>query len=82
MCASHLQGTSFATPIVDKTEVAAKKKREELDKEIELIRQEYEEKIKKKKKKAKKDKDKEVTGDKVSEDVEKEKNEKVAFTVS
>ena len=77
--------------MVDEADAAAKKKKEEIDREIEVIKQEYEEKLKKKKqdkelkkKKEKADKDKKgkEDGDEKSKDVddkniEEEKNAKV-----
>ena len=64
---------------MDEAEQAAKKKREELDNEIKLIKEEYEEKLKKRKK-SKKSEDKDGKTDQASGDdnnVEKEKDQKV-----
>ena len=49
ICQGHLKDRGFASPIVDEADAAAKKKKEELDREIELVKQEYEEKMKNKK---------------------------------
>ena len=54
ICPGHLKDRGFASPIVNEADVAARKKKEELDREIELIKKEYEEKMKSKK--SKKDK--------------------------
>ncbi|KAL8899067.1 MAG: hypothetical protein Q9207_006384 [Kuettlingeria erythrocarpa] len=50
ICPGHLKDKGFCTPLVDEAEVAARKKKEELDREIELIKKEYEERLKKGKK--------------------------------
>ena len=50
-----MKDKEFCSPIIDEAEVAAKKKKEELDREIKLIQAEYEEKLKKKKGKEKKE---------------------------
>lgn len=71
VCPGHLKDKSFCSPIVDEAEAAAKRKKEEMDREIELIKKEYDDKMKKKKEKKEKDrKDKEDQGK------EKEKEEK------
>ena len=87
VCQGHLKDKGFASPVVDEAEAAAKRKKEELDREIEVIKKEYEEKLKKKKskdKKDKKEKDKGKDDDKKGEDedekAEKEKDAKVRFT--
>ncbi|KAL8939421.1 MAG: hypothetical protein Q9211_002746 [Gyalolechia sp. 1 TL-2023] len=55
----HLKDRGYCTPIVDEAGAAAKKKKEELDREIELIKKQYEEKMKKRRKsKESKQKDK------------------------
>lgn len=66
----------FCSPIIDEAEVAAKKKKEEMDREIELIKKEYEEKQKKKKAKEKKSKEKDAKEDKDSNEDKKEEEEK------
>ncbi|CAD6575103.1 MAG: hypothetical protein ASARMPRED_007059 [Alectoria sarmentosa] len=84
VCPGHLKDRGFCTPIIDEAEVAAKKKKEEMDREIELVKKEYEDKMKKKRnskdKKGKdkdKDKDKEKGEDGESKgDVNDEKAEK------
>lgn len=68
VCPGHLKDRGFATPIIDEAEAAAKKKKEAMDREIELIKHEYEEKMKKQKNK---DKDK----DKKARDADKGKEE-------
>lgn len=94
ICQSHVKDRGFCSPIVDEAEVAARKKKEEMDREIEVIKKEYEEKrkIKAKDSKAKKedkDKDKEIDkqkedgdGKKSAEDdkAEREKEEKVSWS--
>ncbi|KAL8984205.1 MAG: hypothetical protein Q9177_004766 [Variospora cf. flavescens] len=95
ICPGHLKDKGFCSPIVDEAEVAAKKKREELDGEIELIKKEYEEKLKKRKKSKdskQKEKDKKKTEDDKSgenktdnvddDEAEKEKNDKVRRTLA
>ncbi|KAL8977107.1 MAG: hypothetical protein Q9205_007023, partial [Flavoplaca limonia] len=91
ICPGHLKDRGFCTPIVDEAEAAAKKKQEELDREIELIKAEYAEKLKKRKKSkdskkkektTEKEKGKEKENSKDDEDdedvkAEKEKNEKI-----
>lgn len=90
VCLGHLKDKGFCSPIIDPAEAAAKKKKEELDREIEVIRKEYEDKLKKKKKdkkgkgadeKTEKGKDEKKEDD---EDVkaEKEKDAKVGEPVS
>ncbi|KAL8662197.1 MAG: hypothetical protein Q9202_004953 [Teloschistes flavicans] len=46
----HLKDRGFCAPIIDEAEAAAKKKREDLHREMDLIKEEYEEKLKKRKK--------------------------------
>jgi len=90
VCHGHLNDRGFASPIVDDAVIAAKRRNEEMDREIELVKQEYEEKLEKKKKSLdKKEKDPGKGKDKEKEDtkateaddsdakVEKEKNDKV-----
>ncbi|PGH16455.1 hypothetical protein AJ79_01786 [Helicocarpus griseus UAMH5409] len=86
VCPVHLKDRGFCSPIIDEEEVAAKKRKEEMDKEIEKVKQEYEEKMKRKKQKGKdKDKDKkdeEDTKDKKKDEdddskAEKEKDDKI-----
>ncbi|KAL8874254.1 MAG: hypothetical protein Q9174_000374 [Haloplaca sp. 1 TL-2023] len=89
VCPGHLKDRGFCTPVVDEAEAAAKKRKEELDREIELIKKEYEEKLKKRKKskdskKADKKTEKPDSDAKNGEDddakAEKEKDEKVEPT--
>ena len=68
-----MKDRGFCTPVIDEEEAAAKKKKEEMDREIELIKKEYDDKMKKKKSKVK-DKSKEVVED---EKAEREKDAKV-----
>lgn len=90
VCQAHLKDRGFASPIVDDADVAAKRRKEEMDREVELVTKEYEEKLKKKKKsKDKKAKTSEKGKDKEKEDskateaddddakMEKEKNDEV-----
>ncbi|KAL9138422.1 MAG: hypothetical protein Q9175_000353 [Cornicularia normoerica] len=79
VCPGHLKDRGFCTPVIDEAKAAAKQKKEELDREIELIKKEYEDKMKKKKGKDRrgKDKDKENEKDRESKgDVDEEKAEK------
>jgi hypothetical protein len=88
-CPAHLKDRSFCSPIVDAGEEAKKKKDEELAREIENVKREYEEKQKKKKEKKEKekkaddnkDKDKDKDDKKSEKDddkkAEQEKNAKV-----
>jgi hypothetical protein len=72
-----LKDTGFASPIVDKEAEAAQKKKDEMAKEIEAVKKEYEERQKKKKdKKDKKDDDKKDSKKDEQKD-EKERDEKV-----
>lgn len=77
ICPGHLVDRGFCQPEADEAKrVADQKKQEELDREIEAVKKEYEEKqrLKKEKRKAKdKDKDKET---KKAEDEEDKKDEK------
>ncbi|KAL8701148.1 MAG: hypothetical protein Q9201_005064 [Fulgogasparrea decipioides] len=90
ICPGHLKDRGFCSPIVDEAEIAAKKKKEELEREIELIKKEHEEKMKKRKKSndsKKKGQDSDKTANDVKEGskedeedidkAEKEKNDKV-----
>ena len=85
-----MKDRAFCTPVVDEAEAAAKKRKEELDREVELIKKEYEEKLKMRKKsinsmKADKKADKkseksdsnEKNGEDDDADAVKEKDEKV-----
>ncbi|KAI5298050.1 hypothetical protein KEM55_003878, partial [Ascosphaera atra] len=89
VCPIHLKDSRFCTPIVDTEAEAAKKRKEALDREIERVKKEYEEKMRRKKAKEEEkkqsekgdDKDGKNDGDKTkSEDdekkAEKEKNDK------
>jgi len=88
ICPAHLKDRNFAVPTEDEAKaIEERKKQEELDREIEQIKKEYEEKLKRKKeKKDKKDKkdskedakDAKKDEDKSDEQLEKEKNEKVS----
>ncbi|KAI9731750.1 MAG: hypothetical protein M1834_004539 [Cirrosporium novae-zelandiae] len=69
VCPGHLKDRGFCSPIVDEAEEAAKKKKAELDLEIEKVKKEYEEKIKKKK-----DKNKDKS-DKPNDDKDKKKED-------
>lgn len=85
VCAAHLKDRGFCSPVIDEEEVAEKKRREEFEREIEMVKLEYEEKMKKKKGKWKKKEDKEKKDDeddaKDEDDegkkAEKEKDDKV-----
>lgn len=84
----------FCTPIIDEAEVAAKRRKEELDREIKMVQAEYEEKLMKKKKKGKEKKQAESDeknghdpkdegkGDEEDKDAVKEKDAKVSPTIS
>jgi len=87
ICPAHLKDKNFAVPTDDEAKaMEERKKKEDLDKEIELIKKEYEEKLKRKKEKSKKkddnkdaDKDKSEKKDESQSEahLEKEKEEKV-----
>ena len=80
VCRGHLKDKSFCSPVVDEAEVAAKQKKEALEKEIEAIKKEYEEKLKKEKEAKGKDQDKEKAGEQEQQQqkqVEKERDDKV-----
>ncbi|KAI9676769.1 MAG: hypothetical protein M1829_002864 [Trizodia sp. TS-e1964] len=71
ICAGHLKDPGFCSPTVDEAAVAKKKKREEMEREIELLKRAYAEKQAKKEANAKqKDKDKDKDRDKDREKVE------------
>lgn len=85
VCPIHLKDRGFCSPIIDEEEIAAKKRKEEMDKEIEKVKQEYEEKMKRKKQKSKDVKDgddkrdkKKDAGEGEDEKAEKEKDDKVS----
>ncbi|KAG9197908.1 hypothetical protein B5807_03613 [Epicoccum nigrum] len=77
VCVGHLSDRGFCQPDADEAAgIAERKKKEDMDREIEAVKKEYEEKqrLKKEKRKAKdKDKDKET---KKAEDEEDKKDEK------
>ncbi|KAL8711634.1 MAG: hypothetical protein Q9220_004044 [cf. Caloplaca sp. 1 TL-2023] len=84
VCPGHLKDRGFCTPVVNEAEVAARKKTEELEKEIEIVKKEYEDKMRKKKKdkevkkkaKSKEDaKDKDNSNSKKDDDDEDEKDD-------
>jgi len=78
ICPVHLKDRGFCTPIVDEEEVAAKKRKEEMDREIEQVKLEYEEKMRKKEKsKDKKDNKRDKKKDDDSKKAEKEKDDKI-----
>src|SRR4051812_12957640 len=86
ICPAHLKDRAFCSPIVDAEQDAAKKKKEELDREIEKVKKEYEEKKRRREEKGKakskndkdKDKDKkdESKADKDEDDADATKAEK------
>lgn len=87
MCIGHLSDRGFCQPDADEAkEITERKKKEEMDREIEKVKKEYEEKqrIKKEKRKAKdKDKDKETKSNEEEEEDkkdEKAKEDKVCST--
>ncbi|KAI1164773.1 DUF1742-domain-containing protein [Nemania serpens] len=78
VCPAHLKDRGFCSPIIDHEAVAAKKKKKEMDDEIDQLKKEYEEKQRKKKEKEaekEKEKDKEK-GKKNSTDKNEQKDEK------
>ncbi|MCJ1392230.1 hypothetical protein MMC18_005097 [Xylographa bjoerkii] len=82
-CRGHLKDRGFCSPVIDE----AAKKKEELDREIELVKKDYEEKLAKKKKaKDKKDSKGEGQEEKTEEaaaqkEAEKEKDDKARATI-
>lgn len=87
-----MKDRGFASPTVEEWDAAAKKKKEEIDREIELVEKEYEEKLSKKRNKSKdegkdvEDTDKNKKGDKAKNDegdakTTKEKDDKVGTFV-
>lgn len=64
VCQSHAKDRGFCSPIVDEVEVVARKKKEEMDREIDLIKTEYEENRKKFKGKDSKEKEEDKGKDK------------------
>jgi hypothetical protein len=75
VCIGHLSDRGFCQPDADEAkELTERKKKEEMDREIEKVKKEYEEKqrLKKEKRKAK-DKDKETKSNEEEEDKEDEK---------
>ena len=81
VCPGHLKDRNFALPTEDEAKaIEERKKKEELDRTVQEIKKEYEEKLKRKKdKKDKKDGKKEDKKDeeKTAEQLEKEKDDKV-----
>ncbi|RMZ86247.1 hypothetical protein DV737_g116, partial [Chaetothyriales sp. CBS 132003] len=79
ICKSHLKDKGFASPLIDEQAEAEKRKKEAMDREIEQIKKEYEErlKLKKAKKGAKDDKDKKTTAEDESSKAEKERDDKI-----
>lgn len=75
VCPGHLKDRGFCSPIIDEAEATAKRKKEKLDREVELIKREYDEKTEKKKAKDKKSKEKE---EEEAKQAEQEKNDKVS----
>ncbi|KAI1375999.1 DUF1742-domain-containing protein [Hypoxylon crocopeplum] len=51
VCPSHLKDRGFCSPIVDQEAIAAKKKKKEMEDELERVKKEYEEKQRKKQEK-------------------------------
>lgn len=81
ICTGHLKDRGFCTPDADEVAaLAAKHKQAELDKEIEKVKQEYEEKKsrkdQKRKEKEKDDKDKEKSKDKDEKQKQQEEDKK------
>ncbi|MCJ1315151.1 hypothetical protein MMC15_000467 [Xylographa vitiligo] len=72
-CRGHLKDRGFCSPVVDE----AAKKKEELDREIELVKKEYEEKLAKKKKSKDKKDLKEEGQEGTAKEAEKEKDDKI-----
>lgn len=89
VCQGHLKDKGFATPIIDEAEVMAKRKKEEMDREIAVIKKEYDEKMKKKnkgkgkdekdKEKGKSDTSKEKDAEEDEDEAQKEKDAKVCL---
>ncbi|KAJ5665759.1 uncharacterized protein N7477_008207 [Penicillium maclennaniae] len=88
VCPAHLQDRHFCSPIINAEAEAARRKEEEMTKEIEKVKKEYEEKQKRKKERAakdskekkddkEKDKSEEKEKDGNSEEDEKDRDEKV-----
>lgn len=76
MCPSHLKDHRFATPIVDEAAIAAKKKKKEMDEELERVKKEYEEKQRKKKEKEEQSKSGDKNTDKKSREDKKDDESK------
>lgn len=76
ICPSHLKDRNFALPTDDEAKaIADRKKKEELDREIEAVKKEYDDKMKKKQQKKDKAKDKDAK-DKEKEKATDDKDEK------
>lgn len=84
ICPAHLKDRNFALPTEEEAKaIEERKKKEEMDNEIENIKKEYEEKLKRKqeKKKGKDDKKEEKKDEEKTEDqLEKEKQDKVCIS--
>ncbi|OJJ44729.1 hypothetical protein ASPZODRAFT_134835 [Penicilliopsis zonata CBS 506.65] len=59
VCPVHLKDRNFCSPIIDTEQEEAKKRKEALAQEIEMVKKEYEEKQKRKREKKEKEKEKE-----------------------
>ena len=82
VCLGHLKDRGFALPIINEKEAAEKKRKEELEQEIERVKREYEEKQQKKEEK-KGGKDKNTSKkDKASNEKEKEEGDKVGLAAA
>ncbi|KAL9099435.1 MAG: hypothetical protein Q9163_005060 [Psora crenata] len=87
LCPGHLKDRSFCSPIADEAEIAAKKRKEHMEREIEIVVKEYEDKVKRKKESKEDEKKEQEKDDKKAkvrdgvETAEKEKNDKVRFTL-
>lgn len=77
ICPGHLTDKGFATAVIDAEAEAAKKRKEALDAEIELVKKEYEEKMKRKGKDKKKDASKKIKDDDAPAEEEKDPEERL-----
>ena len=83
ICPSHLKDRNFALPTDDEAKaIADRKKKEELDREIEAVKKEYEEKMKKKQQKKDKSKDKDKDKDAKGKEKDDKKSDQKETTKS
>ncbi|KAL9125306.1 MAG: hypothetical protein Q9217_005475 [Psora testacea] len=86
LCLGHLKDRGFCSPLIDEAEAAAKKRKEEMEREIEIVKREYEVKplkeTKDEERKGKEKDDKKAKDQDEHERAEKEKNDKIQIIMN